>query len=500
MDSTETVRFDAAPPDGGSPSGSAAPLVGLDERAVRRVCGVRNGPKAVVTALLTTAAAGYLLAWMAGRFGDRSPLVLAALVIVPLVLYFVAPRPRLAVAGVFLLFPIGGRSVIGPVDVIGLAVMVVAGLLLLTRRVGAPRRKLQAPVWWLVALLGWSVLAVPSALDKSLAFRQVGMLGLGLVFLFAVVTVCRSHDDIRRVIPAFLIVMVAGAATSIATMNQVQAGSGGSIVSGRALGFFGEPNSFGLLCMMASLLAFAFAVGAARGPWRLVAALAGLVVLAGLVLSFSRGAWIGFALGLVVLALNLGQARRALVFCAVGLVAVTVGLATFIPQPPQVEVAGERLRSIVGERNPYDDRPHVWAEAGREIVARPIFGYGPANFREASRRATSEGRTAFAFHAHNVLLTWGAEAGLPAVVLLVGLTLHVARVARRARRQAVAAGRWQDAALVTGLSAALVGVAGQELFDYNIGHPVMLCAVLAMVGFLLAAASVEVESQVHRQF
>lgn len=442
------------------------------------------------------AAAGYGLAWMAGQAGDRAPLVLSGAVILPVVLLIVTVHPTLAVAAVFLLVPLGVRSVVGPLSPVHVAIVLAAGLVVLTHRTGAVRPGFPAPLWWLVALLGWVVLAIPAALDRSMAIRQAAVLTFALIFLLVVVAVCTRHDDIRRVLPAVLGLAVLGTITS-AFGAKAEGAYGGSVVNGRAPGFFDEPNSFGTLCMIAALVALALALGGARGYWRALAGAATVIVFTGLVLSFSRGAWIGFSLGLIVLAATLPQVRRALGVGAVVAVSLAVGLGAVIPQPPQIEVAADRLRSIVGEKSPYDDRPRIWAEARREIVARPLFGYGPGNFPEGSRRSTYEGGTVSAYHAHNFLLTWGAEAGLPAVAILVALSVHVGCVSRRARRSAARHGRRRDAALLAGLSAALLGVAGQGLVDYTlgVGNSVMFLAVAGVLGLLLASVRAEEAAQ-----
>jgi O-antigen ligase len=212
----------------------------------------------------------------------------------------------------------------------------------------------------------------------------------------------------------------------------------------------------------------------------------------GLLFSFSRGAWVGMVVGLAVLALNLRQARRILFAVGLSVVPVATLMGAFAPDAPQIGVVGERLSSIVGQKSPYEYRPQIWAEARREIESRPLVGDGPGNFPVASQRSTAQAEsTFFADHAHNFLLTWAAEAGLPAMALLIGLTVHVTVLVRRARRHAVFEGRHRDVALLAGLTAAFTALMTQGLVDYPLRHSVVFIALLGLLGFLLAGCRAE---------
>ncbi|MGH9158084.1 MAG: O-antigen ligase family protein [Acidimicrobiales bacterium] len=451
---------------------------------------VRAAARAV--GLTTACAWGYGLAWAAGRFGGLAPLAMVGIVVVPAVLLAVAADARVGIGVVFLVFPFGFTQIPGtPLDVIQVVIVVVAVVVGLCRLADRAPLAWPAPLWWIIALLGWTIVSLPSAIDASPAVRQIGALAVELVFLIVILVACKGHDDVRRAITPLLAVAAVVAATTAGASKNVNASFGGSLVEGRARGVFTEPNQLGTICMLATLLALALAFGSAGRRSRALAGGAAVVVAIGLLLSLSRGSWIGFACGLAVLLVSLPMARRSLALVCIALLGLGVAVQSFAPSPPQVEVVGERLKSIVGEKNPYDDRPQIWAEARREIIERPVVGVGPGNFPIASQRATSESRTAFARHAHNFLLTWAAESGIPAALLLLGLSAHIAVLARRARRLAVGAGRYQDAALLAGLSAAAAAVLGQGLVDYTLRNSVVFTAVVGVFGFLLASIGFE---------
>ena len=112
--------------------------------------------------------------------------------------------------------------------------------------------------------------------------------------------------------------------------------------------------------------------------------------------------------------LTLREARRLLAILLVPLALIGYLIFSFAPAPPEVEVVGERVQAI-GTRSPYDDRSQIYNEALREIREDPVTGVGPGGFIVSSRRAGTATSTVSADHAHNLLLNYGAESGLPAV-------------------------------------------------------------------------------------
>jgi putative inorganic carbon (hco3(-)) transporter len=238
---------------------------------------------------------------------------------------------------------------------------------------------------------------------------------------------------------------------------------------------------------MLALVAAGLGFGARSLRTSVVAFAAVPLLLAGLALSLSRGAWIGAGLGALYLAIALPQARRAILAVAVPLAIVAALLAPSLPANPQIQVVQERL-SVLTVRSPYDDRPAIWAEAMREIQDDPITGQGPGSFPVASVRAASEASSVAAYHAHNVLLTWAAESGVPAAVLLVGFFVAVAFAAKRAAKTTSSRGSGRDRAVIAGMTAGLIAVLGQGPVDYTWRNTVVFVAISAMVGVLLSTS------------
>jgi hypothetical protein len=88
-------------------------------------------------------------------------------------------------------------------------------------------------------------------------------------------------------------------------------------------------------------------------------------------------------------------------------------------------------------------------------------------------------------HAHNLLLTWGAEDGIPAVLFILGLAFSLAMAAHEAGRVFRRLGRGRDRSVVAGVAAALLAIFGQGVFDYVQRNAVANIATWAMVGALL---------------
>lgn len=436
---------------------------------------------------------GFGLVAVTSEFGGiLGPVLMVVLPLLPVLALAVLADPRIGLVAVVATFPVGVTDVPGvQLQLVQVTVVAVAAVVVLRRLAAGTSVLPWAPTMlWPVAFVLWLLVALPSAADQQRALRVVVLFSIGLLFAAVVPAACRTIADVRRFLGVLVAMVAAVALTTPFGFGGVRAAYGGAVVEGRATGIFVEPNQMGTFCATGALVGFGLFFSARTGRGKLAAGFgAGLGTL-GLLLSLSRGSWIGFVLGVAVLLVKLPEARRALLALSVPLVLLAALVGAFAPTSPQVEVVGQRLKSISGERNPYDNRPAIWREALREVEVDPLTGQGPGNFPVASARVTSESRTASAEHAHNLLLTWAAEAGLPAVVVAVGcaVRLHL-RIRRLARRQH----HRRDRAVGAALAAALVGVLGQGLVDYTLHNSVVLTVLFALIGAVFALDHAEPE-------
>ena len=430
---------------------------------------------------------GMVLAALGVRFGPWVPVAVAVLLVVAVAGLV---RPRWSVALAFAAIPIGAVEV-GPlgVAVVQVAVFGCAALIALAR-VNAGRAPLPWPwpIWWAAAITGLAVLEMPLAVDPDAAAGQVAQLVTGMLMALAVVTAVRRVQDLRWLLGAVVGIGTVVCLVALPGAGQLRPHYGGAVVENRAQGLFTEPNQLGSFSALLVFLACALWLGGRGRAVRTGAGLAALVAVSALALSLSRGSWLGAAAGLATLLVTLPMARRRLLLLVPVGAAVALALTVAHVDVPQLDVVGERLRTLSNPTaSPWDDRPSIYREAWREIQTRPLTGFGPGGFPAASSSAESGIRTIGAAHAHNVLLTVAAEAGLAAVGLLVGFTISVGLVALRAIRRLRSWQRPRDAAVVACLTAALMVVVGQGLVDFTLRNPIIAMLVWAVVGLLLAA-------------
>ena len=434
--------------------------------------------------------AGFVLAAAAWRLGaDSSPLILVAIPLLPLIAVGVVTAPLLGAIVVFATFPVGSIQI--PTGFIELQTAELAVLAMVTvvavRRLALGQLPLpwQPPLYWALALLVWAVIDLHSAIDNTLALKQIGSTFGGIIFAACILAACRNMNDLRILLGAFLAVTAGIAATSFSGGVRLHADFGAEAVEGRLHGAFDHPNQLGALCAIGVSVAIGLVFGARRRWARVAAGAACMVVFLALLFTLSRGAWIGTALALLYLLVALSEVRRAaMVMILPGIVVIAL-LAAFVPAgSSEIKVVGERARALTA-LSPYDNRREIYAEAWREIRANPLTGVGPGGFPVASRRAGSQTSTYEVVHAHNLLLTWGAEAGIPAVLFIIGLVVSLGFAAHEASRVFRRLGRLRDRAITAGIAAGLLAILGQGAFDFVLRNAVANIATWAMIGALL---------------
>ena len=438
--------------------------------------------------------AGFLAAFAATHIGKggAQPLILLALFVAPLLALAIIVNPLIAILVVIATFPVGSvAQSVGPLRIQAVEVAVfVAALVVVLRRLAVGRIPLPfaAPLGWAVALFMWTLFSVYSAIDHTLALKVLFSLLGGIVCATVVLAGCRDMRDLRILLAGFV---TAGVAIGLITFSETKGLSsvstefgGAEIVSGRLQGAFDSPNQLGALCALMVPVCTGLVFGARTVRWRVLAGFAVVLLLATLMLSLSRGAWVGAGVALLFMLIKLREARRLLLVLAIPLVVIGFFVWSLTPTKTDVKVVGERARAIT-VLSPYDDRRVIYREAYREIRENPVLGVGPGGFPVASTRVVSESATLSYAHAHNLYLNWAAEVGLPSLVIILCFALTLAFSARTASRGARVRGDPRDRAIIIGISAALLTVLVQGFFDYVIPNPVVYTAFWTLVGALL---------------
>jgi O-antigen ligase len=210
---------------------------------------------------------------------------------------------------------------------------------------------------------------------------------------------------------------------------------GNSAEPKRAVGFFGHPDMFGLF--LTPLLAWLIPDVLRRlDGWRqkinLVAIAAWLLGGVGLLLSLSRGAWLGFAVAAVAGIIIYGRKRYWLL--ALGAI-VSVGIVVAV-------VPNLRYRLILpfkGEKSSLA-RLSLWHTGNKMIHDNPILGKGLDGFGSNWYEYNTDPNLDHYNFPHNILLNFWVDTGLVGVVSFAGLVLYGLWQGWRSRKSGYALG------------------------------------------------------------
>jgi putative inorganic carbon (HCO3(-)) transporter len=353
--------------------------------------------------------------------------------------------------------------------------------------------KLRLPRIWLplsLFLLGTLVSLALSG-DFRSGLPQVRKIFV-YVMLLAVFSTLRGMEDIRR-----LFLTWAGVGALVALRGLVQFGDklheahllGRNFydyyVAERITGFMSHWMTFGgqemfVLLMLAAFLFFAADAGK---RWLWVWLLCAAVLLAALVLGFTRSIWL--ATGAGGLYLLWMWKRRFAVIIPVAL------LAALLVAPASVQA---RFSSLFRPRKDVDSNQHrmvTWRTGLKMIRAHPWFGLGPEQVKiqfdsyvpPDVRRPLPVG---WYGHLHNIYLHYAAERGLPVMLVLVWMLLRIVYDFARSLRRAPP-GRTDLKFVLRGGIAVVISTMVAGCFELNLGDSEVLTMFLVVVACGYAA-------------
>ncbi|MBU2602632.1 MAG: O-antigen ligase family protein [Actinobacteria bacterium] len=262
-------------------------------------------------------------------------------------------------------------------------------------------------------------------------------------------------------------------------------------VDGRAGSTLGNPLYSGAFLALAAILSLDLARRAHSGVGTALAAGAAALIVLGLGVSWSRGAWLALAMGAVVWAGSAlldsesgSRARVASLFVALAGWSLIVGLLVVPALAPArgVGVGAQGQEAAIEAGSSVETRLLMWGIAAEAALDRPLLGWGPNNYRfGAQQHMTAEKlelepltRDA---DAHSLFLEIAATWGIPAAVVLLGwfVTMGLALFRRRFE---------EDGAAAAGVLAAFL--AGSLTMPQNL---VVTPVALVVVGLALAGAA-----------
>ena len=360
--------------------------------------------------------------------------------------------------------------------------------------------------WAASATMGCILIVATSGLSAAVSINRgksleamLNLLAIAGLFLTAAI-VLRGKKFFRGVALLEVLAAVPVAAVGIAQHFRPDLVPAGNSYPGRALGPFGQPNRLGgyLIALIPLALALSFSIQ--DRLLRLGLLLAVFAFTLCLVATYSRGAWIGFAVGLLSLAALLTRWPELMprpVWIGAALVALLAPAILLLPSilsriTPKPSAAPAWNLPIDPEREGSGAmRRAVWSGSVAAFAARPVLGWGIGAFREGYDRSKSDplkrleavgGRTAD--QAHNYYLETLAERGVLGLAAFLTFVALCAAAGLAAFREGTPDSRLLAAGLLASVAALLVHAALEDNVSL-VPHGTLL---FANLGLLVAVA------------
>ncbi len=283
-----------------------------------------------------------------------------------------------------------------------------------------------ASMWGLV-LAGYGIGGMSAVyLDKVREFIEVAAYLTCAFIFFASYVFVAPERRMRLIFNAYTAGAIVAACAGIAGYFGLSPSSLNFTLFGRAMGTFNDPNVFGPY-LIAPTLYLGLRLSKAKSPMALLLIpLMGLLVL-GILLSFSRGAWGNFLLsGVVFLALTLMTSRSAaqsarLILFAAFMGVMIVGVVGVALSTPKVEQLFEQRATLV---QAYDVGNEGRFESQRQAFIMAVknpLGIGPEQWATINKLDT-----------HNVYLNIFVAGGFLAVIGFLCFIVHTFVAGKRA--------------------------------------------------------------------
>lgn len=308
---------------------------------------------------------------------------------------------------------------------------------------------------WILA----SILSVVFAVDPVHSAGKLKKLALIALLPLGALPVIR--EKLRPIVGATI---ASTALVALWGLGVFVAGGGGLDVRLRGIGGF-YMTVAGIL-MIVGLLAVAELISAFKDPRRrrITFLATSTVLIAGaLAATYTRGSWIGFAAGLVLL-------LRKRVGVLAGIAVVMVLLVSLGPPDGR-----DRILSIFEPGHPRNvERVLIWRHGLDMVGEHPWTGVGlviPTELMDYEE-STPQGVIRVHSHMHDTLLQIAVSMGLPAVLVFLWMMAEFLRMGVRARRSEVWS-LWEQGA-VDAYIPIVVALLVNGLFEWNFGDSEVL--------------------------
>lgn len=305
----------------------------------------------------------------------------------------------------------------------------------------------------LLALL--ALVSIPLAINPGEAWATFNDPFLKVVLMFVVIVNAVRTE--RRLHGLLFLALAVSCTLSFGAISDFRAGNftvEGYRVTGLIGGMFGNPNDLALHLVTMVPLALALLLAAKGGVKKLVYAAAALLFVGAIIVTYSRGGFLGLSCAALVLMWKAGRRNRFAVL-ALGAVAL---VALLLVAPGSY---AERIVSIVDfAKDPMGSatmRQQLFWRSVFTAISNPVFGVGIGNFHFVSLREQES---------HNAFTQVASEMGFAALAVYALLIFTTLKSLRRVERETVGDGRRPPRLyyLAIGLQASLVGYAVSSCF------------------------------------
>jgi len=385
----------------------------------------------------------------------------------------------------------GGHS--GPAGIM-IAFVTIPAAFLFLMAVGNPTkrfywgREITRPAVLMFSTAAFTILFTP---ERSLAvFYLAEQVQLYFLFLVIINTV-ESPKEIKLVLKLLMVTLAAQSivlfvqvafAMDFTLLGEVSHATGQSLRPGGTVAE--SPGGFASFLLPLLLIAVNIFLTSKTPKVKFGMGCLSGIGIAALLLTLTRAAWIGFALGFIWLLFANAKIRKRSAVVSLSLVSILV-LVGFIFFS---SVLTERLSA--DHNAAYEERANLMSIAWNVIKANPFFGVGAGAYGHVYRSYVTPDQEKWLYVVHNVYLLKWAETGVFGLLSFLML-LWVGF------RQALSCSRLEDetmSSLALGWSAGLVGLIFEMNLDTSLGYQTQ-ALFWVMLGLTLAIKKVNLETR-----
>jgi O-antigen ligase len=374
------------------------------------------------------------------------------------------------------------------------------------------------PVAWIVAYSTWAIASLYWTASPSRTGELLASLCIALIYMASYAMLLDNETTLKQILTVFALAGLIVGAFSLLSFAGV-GGGGEDLQEGRTQGGVGDPNFFASVQIVALPLTLALASAIERWWLQLAVYGAGLVMIASILSSLSRGGLIALV---VILLIAVCMAPRSLLGSPrqkrVLVVVLMIGLMAFATRPTFRTEVVKRAESIFvtsqgsgASSNAGSGRTEIWKAARHAIDDHPIVGVGfgafPAISRDYMNRTPGFDGEKFsprAIETHSAFIGTFTELGVIGFALFVSMIFATGVFLRRTARRAFRAGADFVGRVANACVLSLIGWALCSFFiETQTSRPVWI-----VIGIALAlprmiplaarrAAEAEAEAQPH---